>query len=262
MMSPLRLLLSAFLVLPLGRLSAAEPLDDAEKTARELIAVRLETVRADTAWSSERELLASTVAALQEKAAREEEKLELTKSNTAKDREELETVRVKVAGARDDLQALETRLAALTARLDALRPGLPPRLSQALEMSFRTMADPAQPPAERLRQAMNSLNRCAQFNRLVTSGEEVLTLEGEPSAKSYAVIYWGLSHGYALDRTARRAWLGSPGPNGWRWEARPEAYERVTELFAVAADQADPTFVPVPAAGLKTAGATSRPATP
>ena len=34
----------------------------------------------------------------------------------------------------------------LHTRLAALRPALPPRLSEALEMAFRTLGDPAQPP--------------------------------------------------------------------------------------------------------------------
>jgi hypothetical protein len=59
--------------------------------------------------------------------------------------------------------------------------------------------------------AMTVLNRCALFNRTVTCGDEVLTISGEQGAKSLEVIYWGLSHAYALDRAAGKAWYGAPG---------------------------------------------------
>jgi len=91
------------------------------------------------------------------------------------------------------------------------------------------------------------LNRCAQFDRVVTAGEDVLTLEGESGAKSLDVIYWGLSHGYAIDRSTRKAWLGRPGAGGWRWEPAPDAYARVAHLLDIARDRADPAFVVVPA---------------
>ncbi len=243
-------------------LSAADPTEDAEKLARDLVTYRVEAARADTAWRSERELLASTIAALQEKSTLAEEKLELTKAKTAKDREEVDAIRARVSVARDDLKAFETRLAALGLRLMELRPALPPRLAEALDLAYRTLADPAQPAAERMRQAMNILNRCAQFNRVVTNGEEVLTLAGEPNARSYEVLYWGLSHGYALDRANRKAWVGAPASGAWRWEAKPEAFDRVAELMAIAADQADPAFVPVPAPGPKLSAEPARERTP
>jgi hypothetical protein len=95
--------------------------------------------------------------------------------------------------------------------------------------------------------AMTVLNRCALFDRTVTSGEEVLTIDGETGAKSLDVIYWGLSHAYALDRGAQKAWYGSPGPHGWQWEARADAVRPVERLIAIYNDKADPDFVSVPA---------------
>jgi hypothetical protein len=94
---------------------------------------------------------------------------------------------------------------------------------------------------------MTILNRCAQFNRVVTSGEDVLSIEGEPGPKSLEVIYWGLSHGYALDEKAGKAWYGSPGPKGWQWEPLADGARPVSKLIAIYGDRADPDFVAVPA---------------
>ncbi len=226
---------------------AADPLGDADKAAGEFVKLQIERARLDTEWRSQRGMLESLVRALQERAASLEEKRDLTKARTARDREEIDAVRAKIRAATDDAKIFETRLNALSTKLLSLRASLPPRLSEGLEMSYRTLADTGVPASERMQQAMNVLNRCAQFDRMITVGEDVLSLEGEPPEKSLEVIYWGLSRGYAVDRVGRKAWLGSPGPAGWRWEARPEAFDGVVKLIAIANDKADPTYVAVPA---------------
>jgi hypothetical protein len=225
---------------------AADALQSVDKTAGEWIKLRLETARLETEWQTQRGLVESTVAALKERAGALEEKRDLVKAKTAKDREELDALRGKIQSASDDLNAFDARLKALAEKLTKLRPNLPPHLSEALEMSYRSLADGKSSPGERMQVAMNVLNRCAQFNRLISVGEDVLSLAGEPPQKSFEVIYWGLSHGYAIDRGARKAWLGSPGSNGWRWE-QTDAFDGVVKLIAIANDKAEPEFVAIPA---------------
>jgi len=227
--------------------AATDPLEAVQKSATEWVKVRAETVRLESEWSSDRKLLESTVVGLEERAMQLEEKRDNAKAKTAKDRDELDAMRAKNKAAADDLQATDTQLKALGAQLIQLRPMLPPRLSQALEMSFRSLAAEKLTPSERMQAATTILNRCAQFNRMVTSGEEVLSIDGESGAKSLEVIYWGLSHAYALDREARKAWFGSPGPQGWQWELRPDTTTVVTRLIAIYNDKSDPEFVAAPA---------------
>jgi len=226
---------------------AADTLETVEKSADEWVKLRVETARLETAWREERTLVESMVVALNERAVAAEEKRDLAKAKTAKEREELDGLRAKIEAEGNDVRAFEARLKDLTGTLVALRPALPPRLSEALELSFRSLANPSLPPGERMQLAMNVLNRCTQFNRSITVGEDVLALDGTSPAKSLGVIYWGLSHGYAVDRATRRAWLGAPGNGKWRWEPKPEAFENVVQLIAIATDKADPDFLIVPA---------------
>ena len=135
----------------------------------------------------------------------------------------------------------------LVAKVVEMRPSLPPRLSEALELPYRSLANAGLAPGERMQLAMTVLNRCALFNRTVTCGDEVLTISGEQGAKSLEVIYWGLSHAYALDRAAGKAWYGAPGARGWQWDPSPAAVRPVVNLMAVYNDKADPDFVAVPA---------------
>ncbi len=114
-------------------------------------------------------------------------------------------------------------------------------------MSYRSLEGKDASPSERMQLVMTVLNRCAQFNLAITHGEETLTLEGEPGPKAVDVIYWGLSHGYALDRAGNKAWLGTPGPERWQWEPLSGAAPAVAELIAIRLDEADPRLVSVPA---------------
>ena len=238
---------------------AAEPtsFQSVEKSAAEWVKTRAETVRLETDWASDQVLLKSTIHALQERAQVIEERRDELKAKTAEERDELDALAAKRKAAAAEDAVAEQRLKELSVQLLALRPTLPPRLSDALEMSFRSLAGTELSGSERMQFAMTVLNRCAQFNRSIHYGAEVLTLDAESGPKSLEVIYWGLSHGYALDSAGGKAWLGSPGPEKWQWESRPDAVARVAELIAIHTDKADPAFVTVPAQVKKTfAGST------
>ncbi len=239
---PLSVLLSSVL---LG--ATTDPIETIGKAATDWVKVRTETVRLEGDWASQRQILESTVDALERRAQDLEDKRDHLKAKTAQERDELDALAGKNQAAADGWKTVEGRLEEMKHRLLQLRPSLPPRLSAALEMPYRSIAGTELAPAERMQLTMTILNRCLQFNRVITSDEEVLTIEGEPAPRSVEVIYWGLSLGYALDRTGGKAWLGSPGPQGWKWEARPDAVKRVDRLIAIYNGKVDPELVAVPA---------------
>jgi FtsZ-binding cell division protein ZapB len=241
------LLPSLLLAATLGAAPDTDPIEPGEKAASEWIRTRLETTRIEGEWTTDRPLLESTVNGLKERAQSLEEKRDLLRAKTAKDREDTEALESKNKAATDDLNAVGARLQTLVGQLGELRASLPPRLSEALDLSYRSLASTSLTAGERMQLAMTILNRCSLFNRTVTCGEEVLTVDGETGATSLDVIYWGLSHGYALDRAAGKAWYGSPGPHGWRWQPATEAARPIARLIAIYNDKADPDFVSVPA---------------
>jgi hypothetical protein len=226
---------------------AGDPIQEVGKTASEWVKTRSETVRLEMNWEQDRVLLGSTVDGLKERAGRLQEKRDHLLASTAEERAELASLEAKLNDAKAALHLTEERLQVLTERVQRLRPRLPPRLSEALEMSYRSLADSKAGPGERMQLVMTVLNRCAQFNLSVSRGEDIVSLPGEATPKAVEVLYWGLSHGYALDRAAARAWLGTPGPDGWRWEALEGAAPAVAEIFAISRDEADPHLVTVPA---------------
>jgi len=226
---------------------AADPIKEVGDTASEWVKARAETVRLETAWTQDRALLSSTIAGLKDRADRLQDKRDHLLSSNTDERNEQAALESKLTASRASFQVTETRLQALTEKVLHLRPQLPPRLSEALEMSYRSLAGQTVSPGERMQLVMTVLNRCAQFNQSITQGEDTLTLPGEPGPKSVDVIYWGLSHGYALDRAAGKAWLGTPAAGGWRWEPLTNAAPAVTALLAIRRDESDPRLVNVPA---------------
>ena len=240
-------ILPPLLLLPAAFSAEMDTIRAVEKSASEWVKTRAETVRLETDWASDQVLLKTMITALTERAQLLEERRDELKARTADERAELEELARKRTVALDELKRVEERLKTLSAQLIQLRPVLPPRLADALEMSFRSLADPEVSVGERMQFAMTVLNRCAQFNRDINHGTDGLRIDREPSAKSLEVIYWGLSHGYALDPAAGKAWLGAPGVDGWKWESRPDAVASVAGLIAIHTDKADPSFVSVPA---------------
>jgi hypothetical protein len=231
----------------------AEPMVAVENAATEWVKMRAETVRVQDEWDAERGLLASTVQGFKERAEKLEAERDHLRAKTAEERDEIETLANKKEVGAADLAAAEGKLKALDLKLQALRPRLPPRLAEALELSFRSLTNPELSPGERMQLTMTVLNRCAQFNGTVNAGEEVLQFDGEPAPQAVEVIYWGLSHGYALDRATGKAWFGAPGAERWTWTANPAAVAPVEKLIAIYYDKHDPELVLVPArlAGLQ-----------
>lgn len=209
--------------------------------------IRAETSRAETEWSNQRELLNSTVKAYEDRARELEIKRDLLKAKTAKERGDLDQQEIENRRLSDQLEKLGATITPRSEQLAKLRRRLPPRLSQALELPLRSLSEPSLPTAERMAHVMTVLNRCVQFNRSITFGEEIVNAPGEAKPKLLQTVYWGLSHGYAYDKAARKAWIGTPGPEGWQWTESNESEGAIRTLFGSFDESAEPTYVAVPA---------------
>lgn len=242
--------LSAFLLfavlLPLG-VRAAESLETVEKAAADLAKLRAETVRLESDWKARRGLLDGTINALAERARYLETQRTSLLARTATQRKQAEELQTTHAAASAQLATTKEHLDRLATQLLQLRPWLPSRLADALELPYRTLADASISPGERTQTIIKILNRTAQFNKVITCTDEVIAPEGETAPRMMEAIYWGLSHAYALDRSSHRAYFGHPGAQRWVWEPLAQDADAVARLLAIAKDQSDPAFVAAPA---------------
>jgi len=157
------------LAVPLAAAADADPLAPSEKAASEWIRVRLETARLESQWLAEKPILQSLVGSMKDRAQGLEERRDLLKAKTAKDRDDLAGLRDKNQATADDTKAADQQQA-LSARLRDLRPFLPPRLSAALELSYRSLGNANLGVGERMQLVMTMLNRCLEFKRTIGVG--------------------------------------------------------------------------------------------
>ena len=225
---------------------SADSLDSVEEAAVHWARLRSETARLETDWSWEREVLQSTRTALQERVKLLQEKRRLLDTRTQADRTELTELKQRAEDGANALREVEGKIDGLCKRVLDLRNALPPRLSQALDLPFRSLSDSSLPFAQRAQHLMSVLNRCALFNRSITVNEEVVSIPGSKDTRMLEVIYWGLSHAYALDRSNQRAYVGRPTPSGWAWQENAAITESVDTVIRVHAGRLDPRVIELP----------------
>lgn len=228
-----------------GALPAAD-IETVQQSAIEWSRVRGETTRLESDWQWQQQILAATNATLAQRIRTLEAHRDELAAKSKGDLSELDDLAAKNAAAAAALASGEQHLKRVTSQLLQLRASLPPRLSQALELPYRSLASATVTPSERMLYITTILNRCAQFNKAITYGDEAVSLTGDGERKLLNVIYWGLGQAYALDRVAGKAYVGRPGASGWMWEEHPEAVKPLTRVIAINQEKADPDFVELP----------------
>jgi Protein of unknown function (DUF3450) len=226
-------------------LTAADPLDAVQTSALEWARVRAETVRLESEWQTEAQLLTASQDVLRERLRLLQEKKEDLLRRTTTERAEIDTFTAKNDASRNELAAVAVRLDELTAQLESLRPSLPPRLSVALELPFRSLTDAQLSVNERMQHALALLNRSLQFNRVLTYSEEPVSL-GANDTRLLQVLYWGLSHAFAFDPASHHAFVGRPLHGRWAWDRLPDGDHPVGTLMAIYQEKADPAYVATP----------------
>ena len=225
----------------------ASGLEAVESVATEWARIRSETVREESDWRWQKDFLESTLAALMDRARILEDKRDYLEAASARLRRNFVDQDDRNEEAEAFFERARERRESLGRELTRLRPMLPPRLSAALEYTYLSLEDTSLGLSERIQAAATIFNRCSQFNNAITYSEEMATMAPEEKPQFVSVLYWGLSHGYALDSATGLSYLGRPGEAGWGWEPRPEIAAAVAQLMAVYHDEMAPSFVEVPA---------------
>lgn len=227
-------------------LAQATPLNQVQTAAAEWAELRSETTRLETDWVTERALLQASITNLNLQADQLELERDTLVAETAKDRQELDDLTAANQLRAEQLAAASARIESLATELNAMRPALPPRLSAALDLPFRSIQSPDLSPADRMRHTMAILNRAQQFDRTFVLAEEVLTVAPGAEPRLLEVVYFGLAQACALDRSAGEAFMGRPIDGEWRWELVPGLEDDAARLIAVRADDIPPEFVNLP----------------
>lgn len=236
--------LSVAASLPLA--AGATPLHDVQTAAAEWARLRSATTRIEKDWAAEQALLDASIDNLNTQADQLELQHRAAVADAAAAQQAVDDLTAANQQRAADLAMANQRIAALADRLAAQRPALPPRLSAALDLPFRTLTNPDLSPADRMRHTMAILNRCQQFDQAFVLAEEILpvTPGGEP--RLLEVVYFGLAQACALDRSADQAYLGRPVDGTWQWIHVPDLADEAAHLIEVRQDNVPPAFVRLP----------------
>ncbi|WP_221032008.1 DUF3450 family protein [Actomonas aquatica] len=222
-------------------------LNDVQKAATEWARLRSETTRLEKAWDSERDLLTASLAGLGVQADQLAGQRDTLAAQTESARTEIDALTATNRETAARIEEAGTRIDALSAQLIALRPALPPRLSAALELPYRSLASPDLTPAERMRHTMTILNQCNRFNQTFVLSEEILAVTPGGEERLLEVLYWGLAQGCALDRSGGEAFVGRAVDGIWSWQPAPDLVGELTDLIDIHQDKEAPAFVTIPA---------------
>lgn len=226
--------------------ASATPLNDVQAAAAEWARIRSETSRLETDWAAERQVLDASISGLRIQAEQAELEHEALVAESTKQRDEIAELTERNQINATKIEQTVDRVAALSAALIDLRPALPPRLSSALDLPYRSITIADLNPADRMRHTMAILNRCQQFDQTFVFAEEVLSVTPGEEERLLEVVYWGLAQACALDRSAGQAFIGRPIDGQWTWVAAPGLEDAAAQLIAVRQDQAPPDFVELP----------------
>lgn len=224
-----------------------DPFEQLQQSAREWARIKDALSQLESNWQWEQEWIKASLAATQAEETRllaTKRRLETAAAENLSQRDRTESLAEAVD---TELSELTERLNRLALTLTQLRPYLPPRLAASLELPYRTLDERDRPANERLIAATNIINRALNFNRSITLSEEPISSVEQPRQTLFEVLYWGLSHAYALDRSTGKAYFGHPHAQGWTWSEQPQIAAALRKAIAMQKGELDPAFVNLPA---------------
>ena len=231
---------------------AAEPSDAGQLDAlagqwvalrSEIAAEKTQAAARDTALRSEIALLETEMAALEKEAAEFDAGASDDQKRRAEQAARVEAIRASIDAGRPALERAESAMRALRSRLPATLLGEARPLFDAIPA---TAADAArESDGVRAQRVIALLGHVETLQAGIHSVKETLDTGGG-LRRQVDVLYLGLARGFAVASDATWSGVGTPGPSGWTWEARPEIAPEVRAAVDMVARQRTADVVRLP----------------
>lgn len=256
-------LLAASLLAPIADRAAAQ--EDAATAAASIEAIRegydqyfelkklISKERGD--WQLEKEILEDRIAMivdqiedLKEKTAEEESKITEADNERVELQDQLEEL------TRVERTQLET-VRALEARVKGMLPALPETLRDKVQpLATRLPEEETKEEdiklsiSQRFGNVLGILNEVNKFHGDIAVVNERRALDGGTQAE-VETMYLGVSSGYFAGSgdTADEAGIGTPTPDGYQWERRPDIADDIYRAIRIYQNEEVAAFVPLPA---------------
>ena len=203
----------------------------------------------EASWNSDKEMLQQTVQLFERELKSLDDrtgKFSTNNTQIAKERSEAEELKLSSEAALDSARQFAGDL---EVKIKALIPRLPVPLQEIIRpLLNRIPSDPntRMTAAERLQICVGILSEFDKFNNAVSLFNEKRKNE---SGEEIAVetLYVGLGAAYFTNDTGDFAGVGTPGANGWDWQASLELAPTIREVIQIYRNERPARFVSLPA---------------
>ena len=234
----------------LGAVAAETPLTDARATLEKWVEARQQISKSKSDWQADKETIQQTVLLFERELKNVAEQMSKVSTNTVQvDKERAEGEALQKAS-KEGLERAREFVTGFEGEITTLLPRLPLPLQDIVKpLVNRLPADAAKTKmtvAERVQIVIGILNELDKFNNGVTIfSEKRKNDKGEEL--SVETVYVGLGAAYFVSDSGDFAGMGTAGPNGWEWTAKPELGGPVREIIRIYKNERAARFVPLPA---------------
>lgn len=233
----------------LSAVAAETPLTDARATLEKWVEARQQISKAKGDWQADKETIQQTVLLFERELKNVAEQMSKVSTNTVQvDKERAEAEALQKAS-KEGLERAREFVTGFEAEITTLLPRLPLPLQDIVKPLVNRMPTDAKTKmtvAERAQVVIGILNEMDKFNNGVTIfSEKRKNDKGEEL--SVETVYVGLGAAYFVSDSGDFAGMGTVGPNGWEWTAKPELGGPVREIIRIYKNERPARFVPLPA---------------
>lgn len=229
--------------------AAAEAIDPT--ATRELIRQWVQTERLiseeKTTWQVEKQRMQELLDLYTKELKLLDEEISKAGSSAELVDERKETFESELKEYRDAQRLLSDTLARLLPRARTLLVQLPEPLLEKLDADIDLLQaqDALGSPRDVLKSMLAVMAECGRFNRSITVGEETRKLSSGKKM-TVDVIYLGLAQAFYASEQGDTAGVGTPGKNGWQWQAKPEFAKDIRKALAVYRKDNPPQLIQLP----------------
>ncbi len=213
------------------------------------IELQSKVAKENALWKSEKEVLANSIRVLESEKEALEKSLESNKLASSLYSNNETLVSGRIESQLEALDVVEKELIFYEENVKALVAKLPAPIKKDVEPLVLKLAaevdDQPASVASRMQSLISILTMIDHFNNSLTLTHEIRRNE-EGGSFDTRVLYWGLSMGFAADATASRAWLLSPGDDGWVWSDAHDKADAVMSLIDIYENDRKPGLVTLP----------------
>jgi hypothetical protein len=224
-------------------------LNEARSTLDKWVEARQLISKTKSDWQADKEILEQSVQLFDRELKMVEDQLAKVGTNSAQVEKERLTAEALLKSSSEALDRAKEFATDIEGRVFKLTPQLPSPLQEVIKTLLNRMptnsATTRMPVTERVQVAVGILNEFDKFNNAVTIFNERRKNEKSEEV-AVETVYVGLGAAYFVNDLGDFAGIGTPSPNGWEWNIKPQLGPAIKEVIRIYRSEHPARFVALP----------------